>query len=434
MSEKIAVIGLGYVGLPLAIALASKFDVTGFDINVSRIAELEQGYDRTAEIETDIIRASVLKVTLDPRQLKNHGIYIVTVPTPVDCNNKPDFQALLEASASVGKVMPEGAIVVFESTVYPGVTEDICGPALEKASGLVCGKDFYLGYSPERINPGDREHTVEKITKIVAGQTPEVTQKLAQIYGALNNNNIYIAANIKTAEAAKVIENTQRDINIAFMNEIAVIFSKLGLSVYDVLEAAGTKWNFMPFSPGLVGGHCIGVDPYYLAECAKKNGQNPEVILAGRRINDSMSDFVATQIHAQLNTILAYGKPADVLVLGLTFKENVPDLRNSKVINLIKRLQSYGHNVVVHDPLADGKDAKKYYDIDLISAWDDLVNLKEGNASAYDCMIGAVPHNVYKDFTPEIFSRLLKPGGIVADIKRTWTCAHLPSNLQYWTL
>jgi UDP-N-acetyl-D-galactosamine dehydrogenase len=448
MSEKIAVIGLGYVGLPLAVSLAKKFNVTGFDVNISRINELQKNHDRTAEIELDVLQASTLKVSYDPTLLAHHHIYIVTVPTPVDHNNKPDFTALLSASETVGQVMSQGAIVVFESTVYPGVTEDICGPALEKASGLVCGKDFYLGYSPERINPGDREHTVEKITKVVAGQTPEVTQKLAQLYGTLNQNNIFIAANIKTAEAAKVIENTQRDINIAFMNEIAMIFNKIDISVYDVLAAAGTKWNFLPFSPGLVGGHCIGVDPYYLAECAKKNGQNPEIILAGRRINDSMADFVANQIHEQLNTILAYGQPANVLVLGLTFKENVPDLRNSKVINLIQRLQAYGHHVAVHDPLADVKEAHDLYDVSLLSSWEDvmkcsdLIPVSNGTSALkpspsiapYDCVIGAVPHTAYKSFTPEIFSQLVKPGGIVVDLKKTWKCDILPAELRYWTL
>jgi len=340
---RIGVVGLGYVGLPLAIALARHFPVTGFDISARRVTELRDGTDRTDEVPREVLRASALKVTSEAAEITGSDVFIVTVPTPVTPENKPDLSAVRSACETVGKCLGKGAIVVFESTVYPGVTEDICGPALQKASGLVCGRDFFLGYSPERINPGDREHTVDRITKVIAGQTPAVVDVLRTVYGAVTNGNVFAAKNIKTAEAAKVIENAQRDINIAFINEVTMIFQKLELSAHDVLEAAGTKWNFLRFTPGLVGGHCIGVDPFYLAHRALEVGHEPEIILAGRRINDSMGAFVARRVHEQVQT------RSRILVLGLTFKENVPDLRNSKVVDIVAELRRCGHEIVVHE-------------------------------------------------------------------------------------
>ncbi|MCZ6589495.1 MAG: nucleotide sugar dehydrogenase, partial [Alphaproteobacteria bacterium] len=338
----VVVVGLGYVGLPLAVALAKHGAVLGFDISGERIAELNRGYDRTAAVPSEALSSSALVFTDDPAKIEGRGILIVTVPTPVGADNRPDLSAVLAASETVGRALKPGAIVVYESTVYPGVTEDICGPALERASGLQCGKDFFLGYSPERVNPGDREHTIDRITKVVAGQTPEVVDRLAAIYGAVNGGDIYRAQDIRTAEAAKVIENAQRDINIAFVNEVAMILGSLGLNSQDVLDAANTKWNFLPFRPGLVGGHCIGVDPYYLAHAAEQAGHHPEIVLAGRRINDGVGAYAASRIDAVMSRT-----GGRVLVLGLTFKENVPDLRNSKVVDIISSLVERGHHVDV---------------------------------------------------------------------------------------
>ncbi|OAN48135.1 UDP-N-acetyl-D-galactosamine dehydrogenase [Paramagnetospirillum marisnigri] len=419
-STRIVVIGLGYVGLPLAVALARHFPTTGFDISTDRIKELHKGFDRTDEVEPAKLRASTLKLTADAAAIKGADVYIVTVPTPVDEKNEPDLRPVLAASGTVGRVLAKGAVVVFESTVYPGVTEDICGPELERISGLECGVDFFLGYSPERINPGDREHTVDRITKVIAGQTPEVTALLAKVYGAVTTGGVFKAASIKVAEAAKVIENSQRDINIAFINEITQIFQKLGISIYDVLDASATKWNFLKFMPGLVGGHCIGVDPFYLARCAQDHGLNPEIILAGRRINDGMGPWIAGQISAQL-------PPASrILVLGLTFKENVPDLRNSKVVDVIRTLRDLGHAVEVHDPLADPAEAAHEYDETLMPSLD--------GAGGYDCLIGAVPHAPYLGFTDETFSVLVRPGGLVADVKGMWRAMDVPEGLRLWRL
>ncbi|MEZ5648063.1 MAG: nucleotide sugar dehydrogenase [Alphaproteobacteria bacterium] len=419
-SPKIAVIGLGYVGLPLAISLAKHFDVIGFDINQQRIHELKAGYDRTREIREDVLRAAKLYLTSKTQDIQNQDIYIVTVPTPVDSSSQPDLSAVKSACRTVGSAMKPGAIIVFESTVYPGVTEDICGPLLAEVSGLICGRDFYLGYSPERINPGDREHTVEKITKVVAGQTPEVAQKLKNIYGRITSGGIFLARDIKTAEAAKVIENAQRDINIAFINEITRIFHALGLSVHDVLEAAQTKWNFLPFVPGLVGGHCIGVDPYYLAYCSESVGHHPQVILAGRRTNDAMGQYIADQI------IMRCQNPGAILILGLTFKENVPDLRNSKVIDIIRGLQSHGRQVVVHDPLADPLEAQNEYGIELIK------DMK--SKAPYAAIVGAVAHQDYVGLSLENLKALLIPQGLVADVKGIWKSIALPSIYQKWQL
>jgi UDP-N-acetyl-D-galactosamine dehydrogenase len=420
ISPRIAVIGLGYVGLPLAVAIARHYPTVGFDISEPRVAELHKGFDRTGEVDAAMLRASTIKLSARLDDIKGCEVFIITVPTPVDDNNEPDLRPVLSACRSVGQMMGKGAVVVFESTVYPGVTEDICGPELARVSGLVCGTDFFLGYSPERINPGDREHTVDRITKVLAGQTPEITELLARIYGSVTTGGVFRAASIRAAEASKVIENAQRDINIAFINEVTMIFQKLGISVHDVLDASATKWNFLNFKPGLVGGHCIGVDPFYLARCAQDNGHHPEIILAGRRINDGMGPWIAEQISAHLP------QSARILVLGLTFKENVPDLRNSKVVDVVRGLRSRGHGVEVHDPYADPAEAEHEYGETLIPSLDGL--------GGYDCVVGAVPHAPYCAFTAEALETLLKPGGLVADVKALWRDMALPAGLRLWRL
>ena len=417
---KICVVGLGYVGLPLAVGLARHFAVTGFDVDSTRVGELRDGFDRTREIDAATLDTSGLQLSDEAGEIADCTVFIIAVPTPVGDDKTPDLGAVLAATRTVGGVMRRDAIVVYESTVYPGVTEEICGPALEQASGLVCGEDFFLGYSPERINPGDKKHTIERITKVVAGQNEAVTDQLMEIYNRLTNNNVFRARDIQTAEAAKVIENAQRDINIAFVNEVAMILGRQGLSVYDVLEAAETKWNFLPFRPGLVGGHCIGVDPYYLAHLAAKLDHNPEIILAGRRINDGMGDHVAACVAERL------AGPGRVLVLGLTFKENVPDLRNSKVSDVIDGLVRRGHKVDVHDAYADGGEARDLYDITLLP---DLQSL-----TGYDALVGAVPHDVYGQMAAPDLARLLTPHGLVADIKGMWRQLVLPEGLRRWTL
>jgi len=420
----ISVIGLGYVGLPLAVALARHYDVIGFDIDRTRVAAIAAGDDRTGEIERAPLLASSLRATSDPAALARASIHIVTVPTPVTARNEPDMRALFAACETVGRALRPGSTVVFESTVYPGVTEDLCGPALERASGLTAGRDFFLGYSPERINPGDRTHTVDRITKVVAGQTPEIAASLAAIYGRITSGGTFVATSIRTAEAAKAIENAQRDLNIAFINEVTMIFNRLGLSVHDVLEASATKWNFLPFKPGLVGGHCIGVDPYYLAHCAQAVGHEPEIILAGRRINDGMGAYIAGEIMRALDA------PADstprLLVLGLTFKEDVPDLRNSKVVDLIEGLRRAGAAVTVHDPLADPDEARALYGIDLAGELPTL--------AGFDGLIAAVPHALYRDLSSEALGRLLRPGGLVADVKGIWRKRPMSDKVRRWSL
>ena len=423
--HRIAVIGLGYVGLPLAVGLARHFDVLGVDINERRIAELKAGEDRTREIARDQLRASPLKFTVAAEDARGRDIYIVTVPTPVDADNAPDLGAVRLASRMVGKVMGRGAIVVYESTVYPGVTEQIAGPELEAASGLKCGADFFLGYSPERINPGDREHTVDRITKVVSGQTPEVAKILGEMYGKVTSGGVFLAKDIRTAEAAKVIENAQRDINIAFINEVATIFQKMGISMHDVLAAAATKWNFLPFTPGLVGGHCIGVDPFYLAHAATALGHHPEIILAGRRINDAMGGYVAECVARELAR-QNRGAGARILLLGLTFKENVPDLRNSRVIDIIDGLKPRGFQIDVHDPLADPEQARREYGVTLLT--------KLHGGLPYHAVVGAVPHEAYKAFTTATFAQLLVPDGLVADVKGMWRDTALPNGIKRWTL
>lgn len=420
--NKIIVIGLGYVGLPLAVALADHFDVTGFDIDRGRVAELGRGEDRTRELTAERLASSKLKLTCEPEEARGGDIYIVTVPTPVDDANRPDLSPLLSATRSVAGLIDRErpAIVVYESTVYPGVTEDICGPELERVSGLSRGPHFKLGYSPERINPGDREHTVDRIVKVVAGEDAETTERLSAMYGAINGGKIFKAASIKAAEAAKVIENAQRDINIAFMNEITQIFAKLDLSIWDVLAAARTKWNFLPFEPGLVGGHCIGVDPYYLAHRARELGHEPRIILAGRETNDGMGAWVADRLHERLGA-----NRSRILVLGLTFKENVPDLRNSRVIDVISRLQWLGHEVLVADPLADAAEARHEYGLELV----DPATLGQ----SADLVLGAVAHDEYRGWTAKDVAGLLAPSGQVADLKRLWQWDEQPS-FEMWTL
>ncbi len=417
----VVVVGLGYVGLPLAVALARHCAVIGFDVSGERIAELKRGHDRTAEVAPQELSSATLHLSDDPADIDGHNIVIITVPTPVGADNKPDLSAVIAASETVGRALQPGAIVVYESTVYPGVTEDICGPILERQSGLVCGKDFFLGYSPERINPGDREHTIDRITKVVAGQTPEVVERLAALYGAINGGDIHRARDIRTAEAAKVIENAQRDINIAFVNEVAMILGRMGLNAHDVLDAANTKWNFLPFRPGLVGGHCIGVDPYYLAYAAEQAGHHPEIVLAGRRINDGVGAFVAANIDTAMPR-----RAGHVLVLGLTFKENVPDLRNSKVVDIVSALAARGHRVDVFDPHADAAQARHEYGIDLLA---DIAD-----ARAYDAVVGAVRHREFEAFSGPELARLVAADGVVADIKGMWRRLTLPAAVRRWQL
>lgn len=408
-ATRVVVVGLGYVGLPLAVVLAQKFATIGLDIDIRRIEELNGGHDRTGEVDRDRLAQSALALAADPAVCPPADFYIITVPTPIDGANRPDLRMVEAASRTVAALLPaavaEGRVpvVVYESTVYPGVTEDICAPILEAHSGLRCGRDFFLGYSPERINPGDREHTIDKITKVVSGQTPEILDRVARLYGAITSGGVFRAASIKAAEAAKVIENSQRDINIAFMNEIAQIFAKMDLSIWDVLAAARTKWNFLPFGPGLVGGHCIGIDPYYLSHRAEQLGINPRVILSGRGINDSMAGWVAKQIHAARG-----GKPGSVLMLGLTFKENIPDLRNSKVADLVSALGRLGHGVAVHDPHADAEEAMHEYGIPLVA---------DALERTYDMVVLAVPHREYLAMGGAVLRGRLNAGGTLADLK-----------------
>ncbi len=421
ISPKIAVIGLGYVGLPLAVALARSFDVIGFDINEKRLKELKEGYDSTNEISKEDLQKSSLSFSSQSDSLKECNLFIITVPTPVDSHNQPDLSLLLNASELVGRCLSSQNVVVYESTVYPGVTEEICGPCLEAASNLKIGEDFFLGYSPERINPGDKNHTLSTITKVVAGQTPEVTAFLLSIYGAINNGNTFPAKSIKVAEAAKVIENAQRDINIAFINEITQIFNKLNFSIHDVLDAAKTKWNFLPFTPGLVGGHCIGVDPFYLAKCSLDLGHRPDVILAGRHTNEIMALYVADRIHEILSS-----SPSKILFLGATFKENIPDIRNSKVFNIKKDLENKGHSVFMYDPLANTEEVKKAYSVDLLS--DPL------QQACYDLIFFAVPHEIFLQNSVEYWKKLLKKNGIVFDLKGLWRQSGFSELLPYYTL
>lgn len=414
MSIKIAVIGLGYVGLPLARLFATKYNVVGFDINQRRIDELRNGKDSTLEVEDAILQA-VLKssnnsenglfVSNNLEDIKDCNYYVVTVPTPVDKNNRPDLTPLYKSSETVGKVLKKGDIVIYESTVYPGVTEEECVPVLERVSGLKFNEDFFAGYSPERINPGDKEHTVEKILKVTSGSTPEIGQKVDELYKTVIVAGTHLAPTIKVAEAAKVIENSQRDINIAFVNELAKIFNILEIDTHDVLEAAGTKWNFLPFKPGLVGGHCIGVDPYYLAQKAQEHGYHPEIILAGRRLNDSMGDYVASQVIKCMikNNIKVNG--SEILMLGVTFKENCPDVRNTKIVDVIKALEDYSVKVTIYDPWANPVEVAHEYKLD---STDQLPNQK------FDAIVLGVAH---KEFLQLDLKTLKKENGVVYDVK-----------------
>ena len=413
MKNKIAIIGLGYVGLPLAVEFGKKYPTTGFDINGPRIAALISGHDSTLEVdEAELKQATQLNYTTDIEQLKSCNIYIVTVPTPIDSHKRPDLTPLEKASETVGKVLSKGDIVIYESTVYPGATEEVCVPILERHSGLTFNKDFYCGYSPERINPGDKEHRVTTIKKVTSGSTPEIADIVDNLYKSIITAGTHKASSIKVAEAAKVIENTQRDLNIALMNELAIIFERLGIDTLEVLKAAGTKWNFLPFRPGLVGGHCIGVDPYYLTHKAEILGYHPQVIKAGRRINDGMAAYVAQQTIKQMIGNGTNIKGAKVIVLGLTFKENCSDLRNSKVADLVKELQEFGCEVYVHDPLAEAEQALHEYGITL-REWHQLPQ----NA---DAIVAAVSHAKY---TTQPVANLLAPlkrCGVFIDIKSAY--------------
>ena len=418
---RVAVIGLGYVGLPLAAALSDHADTLGFDIDESRIDALKRGHDRTGELSPERLAAASLRLSANADDIAGADIFIVAVPTPLDEEKRPDLGAVLAASHTVGARLGKGAIVVYESTVWPGVTEDICVPVLERASGLAAGSDFHVGYAPERMNPGDPEHGLDRITKVVAGETPEIAGRLAALYGKLNGGKVFIARDIRTAEAAKVIENAQRDINIAFVNEVAQIFCALGLSTHDVLDAARTKWNFLDFAPGLVGGHCIGVDPYYLAHRAAEIGHDPQIILAGRRTNDAMGAFIVDQIARRMES-----PKGPVLVLGITFKENVSDVRNSQVPGMVAALAQRGIETHVHDPFADAGEVDERFGIRLLPQLE--------GAGPYACVLGAVAHAPYRALTAETFASLLAPGGLVADIKNMWRDVELPSELRRWTL
>ena len=417
---RIVVIGLGYVGLPLAIALARHFAVIGFDIDEGRVAELRAGADRTNEVAADALKASSAKLTAEASDCAGADVYIVTVPTPVDQANRPDLTAVMAATRAVAKLIDptKRPTIVYESTVYPGVTEEMCGPEIERVGGLKRGRDFRLGYSPERINPGDREHTVDRITKVIAGEDGEVVEQLAAIYGAVTSGGVFRAASIKSAEAAKAIENAQRDINIAFINEVTQIFSKIGVSVWDVLDAARTKWNFLGFEPGLVGGHCIGVDPYYLSHLAQQVGHDPQVILAGRQTNDGMGGWIADTLHSRRE------KAGRALVLGLTFKENVPDLRNSRAFDLVKRLQWLGHEVEVADPVASPDEIER----------DHGLKVTEPDGKQYDLVVGAVAHRAYRELSDGQLIQLVAPGGTLADLKGMWRGRLLDGSLDRWTL
>ena len=420
-SLRIVIVGLGYVGLPLAVALARKFEVTGIDKDSGRIAELRDGHDRTREVDPDTLRSSTLKLADDAEQCRGADVYIVTVPTPVDSHNRPDLGAVMSATRTIAGLIDPARrpTIVYESTVYPGVTEDLCGPEIERVAGVMRGSGFRLGYSPERINPGDREHTVDRITKVVAGEDEEVLDQLAGIYGSVTSGGVFRAASIKAAEAAKAIENAQRDINIAFMNEVTQIFSRLDVSIWDVLAAARTKWNFLSFEPGLVGGHCIGVDPYYLSHLAQQIGHDPQVILAGRGTNDGMGRWIADTLHDRRGA-----KAGSALVLGVTFKENVPDLRNSRSFDLVKRLQWLGYAVDVADPLADPEELRQEQGLELTSL----------NGRRYDLVVGAVPHSAYRDLSDAELAGLLNPGGVLADIKGMWRERALDPSIGRWTL
>ncbi|MBB5179381.1 UDP-N-acetyl-D-galactosamine dehydrogenase [Planomicrobium koreense] len=426
MNRKIGVVGLGYVGLPVAVAFGKEHNIIGFDINENRISTLKQGTDYTNEVTGEELKEVSIDFTSDGSKLKEVDFIIVAVPTPINEHNQPDLTPLVKAAETVGKNLVNGTIVVFESTVYPGATEEVCVPVLERFSGMKCGVDFFVGYSPERINPGDKKHTFTTITKVVSGQTPEVLEVVADTYASVVKAGVHKASSIKVAEAAKVIENTQRDVNIALMNELALIFDRLDIDTAEVLEAAGTKWNFLNFSPGLVGGHCIGVDPYYLTHKAQAVGYQPDVILAGRRINDDLGKFIARTLVKKLIKAGIGVQGAMVTVLGLTFKENVPDLRNSKVIDVIRELQEYDIKVQVTDVEAEAIEAMREYGVSLST----IADLKPA-----DAVVFAVPHREYVEGSWNVVQSLLKDKtGIVVDVKSCLDKALKPDNIELWRL
>ena len=422
----VSVVGLGYVGLPVAVAMSAKFRCIGFDINQRRIRELKEGHDRTGEVEPHELKASAIEFSFDAQDLKKANFHIIAVPTPIDQANQPDLKPILSATETVGPALKKGDIVVYESTVYPGLTEEICIPVLEKKSGLKAGQDFKVGYSPERINPGDREHTFTKIKKVVSAQDAESLDRVSEVYSAVVTAGVYRASTIAVAEAAKIIENTQRDLNIALINELAIIFERMGIDTHDVLAAAGTKWNFLKFTPGLVGGHCIGVDPYYLTHQAEKLGYIPQVILAGRRINDNMGRFVATQA---IKKIIESGNEitgARVAVLGLTFKENCPDLRNSKVFDIIRELQEFGVTVLAHDPLVEKEEVFEEYGIHAVD-YDQI----------RDCagVVVAVAHDQFKSLSVQELHRLMPKKAVLIDVKGFFDRAELKKgDVTHWRL
>ena len=408
-NPRICIIGLGYVGLPLAVEFGKSYQTIGFEINIERVEELQKGIDATLEVDAELLQqAKKLSYTYNIEDIKRSDVYIVTVPTPIDKHKNPDLTPLIKASELLGKVLKPNNIVIYESTVYPGATEEICAPILSKVSGLILNKDFYLGYSPERINPGDKEHRVTNIIKVTSGSTDEVAEYVDKLYQSIITAGTYKASSIKVAEAAKVIENTQRDINIALINELAIIFARLNIDTLEVLEAAGTKWNFLPFRPGLVGGHCISVDPYYLTHKAQEVGYNPEIILAGRRINDNMGVFITNQVIKLMLQKRIQVADSRILILGLTFKENCPDLRNTRVVDIVDELKTYNANIDVYDPWVDINIAKKEHQIDMI------LELKN---NTYDAIIVTVGHNVFKDLGSENIKALGKQNFIIYDTK-----------------
>ena len=424
--DKIAIIGLGYVGLPLARLFATKYPVVGFDINTNRISELMSGVDSTLEVDNKTLQSVIIDEKSDEiglfctnqiDKIKDCNYYIVTVPTPVDKNNRPILTPLIKASETVGAVLKKGDIVIYESTVYPGCTEEDCVPVLERVSGLTFNKDFYAGYSPERINPGDKEHTVEKILKVTSGSTPEIGLKVDALYKSVITAGTHLAPTIKVAEASKVIENSQRDINIAFVNELAKIFNLMDINTHDVLEAAGTKWNFLPFKPGLVGGHCIGVDPYYLAQKAQENGYHPEIILAGRRLNDGMGDYVASEVVKCMIKKDININGSNTLILGITFKENCPDVRNTKAVDVVNALKSYGTNITIYDPWANEEEVMHEYG---------MISSKKIPDTKFDAIVLTVAHNNFMNLD---FSLLLKDKAVIYDVKNI-----LPNSLADGTL
>ncbi len=424
----LAVVGLGYVGLPLAVAFARKVPVIGFDVSEAKVQALREGTDPTGELSADDLASAPIEYTTNPGALRKASFVVVAVPTPIDRHKKPDLGPLRAATRSVGQNLTPGTVVVFESTVYPGVTEEVCVPVLEEESGLRCGRDFRVGYSPERINPGDREHTLERIVKVVAGQDPETLDVVARVYELVVEAGVHRAPSIRTAEAAKVIENTQRDLNIALMNELSIIFNRMGVETREVLRAAGTKWNFLPFTPGLVGGHCIGVDPYYLTYKAEELGYKPQVILAGRAINDGMGKYVAENVVKGLIRCGKVVQGSRVLVLGLTFKENVSDLRNSRVRDVIRELREYGVDVVAHDPLADPDEAQREMG---------LRPVDPDEARPVDGVVAAVSHAAYEGLTLERLAELYRPDGrgVLADVRMRYDRAEAEAlGLYYWSL